>query len=46
MKAGAHGVAIGRNIWGNEHPEKVVRVLSGLVHEGLGLEEAFKRLDD
>lgn len=46
MTAGAHGVAIGRNIWGHEHPDRVIKVLSGLVHEGLPLAEALKRLED
>jgi len=44
MKAGARGVAIGRNIWGNEHPDRVIRLLNDLVHENIELKEAMKRL--
>ncbi len=32
--AGAAGVAIGRNVWKHEDPEKVTRALVSLVHEG------------
>lgn len=46
MKAGAHGVAIGRNIWGNAHPDRFIATLKGLVHEGLSLDEAYKRMED
>lgn len=45
MKAGAHGVAIGRNIWGHEHPDRVIKLLKGLVHEGTCLDTAMTRLD-
>ncbi len=41
MKAGAHGVAIGRNVWGNEHPDRAIKVLNALVHEGKDLETAY-----
>lgn len=44
MKAGAKGVAIGRNIWGHAHPDRVVKLLSGLIHEGQTLENAMARL--
>lgn len=46
MKCGAHGVAIGRNIWGHEHPDRVIRLLKGLVHEGTDLQTAMARLSD
>lgn len=44
MKAGAKGVAIGRNIWGHEHPDRVISLLKGIIHENIDLEEAMKRL--
>ena len=31
---GAAGVAIGRNVWNHENPEKVVKALADLVHHG------------
>jgi class I fructose-bisphosphate aldolase len=34
MRAGASGVAIGRNVWKHPEPEKVVRALVDLVHNG------------
>lgn len=46
MKAGARGVAIGRNVWGNEHPDRVIKLLCGLVHEGIDLDTAMKRLNN
>lgn len=44
LKAGARGVAIGRNIWGHEHPDRVIRLLNGLIHKGESLETAMKHL--
>lgn len=46
MGAGARGVAIGRNIWGHAHPDRVIKLLRGLVHEGVALETAMARLED
>ena len=34
MRVGASGVAIGRNVWKHPEPEKVVRALVDLVHNG------------
>ena len=45
MKCGAHGVAIGRNIWGHAHPDRVIRLLKGLIHEGEHLKTAMAYLD-
>ena len=44
MKCGARGVAIGRNIWGHEHPDRVIRLLKGLIHAGENLETALAHL--
>ena len=43
-KAGARGVAIGRNIWGNEHPDRVIKLLNGLFHEGESIDKALQHL--
>lgn len=43
-KAGARGVAIGRNIWGNEHPDRVIKLLNGLFHEGELIDKALQHL--
>lgn len=34
VSVGAAGVAIGRNVWNHEHPDKVVEALVDLVHNG------------
>lgn len=44
MHAGAKGVAIGRNIWGHEHPDRVVNLLKDLIHGGKDLKTAMNRL--
>lgn len=46
MKAGANGVAIGRNIWGNKHPDRAVKLLKALIHEGKDFETAMACLND
>lgn len=44
LQAGARGVAIGRNIWGNPEPAKVVRTLNALVHENASVATAMSHL--
>lgn len=44
MKCGAHGVAIGRNIWGHAHPDRVIKLLKGLIHDGEDLATAMTHL--
>lgn len=46
MKAGAKGVAIGRNVWGNKHPDRAIKLLRALIHEGKDLETALGYLAD
>lgn len=41
MDAGAAGITYGRNVWQNEYPEAVVRVLMAIVHEDVTVEEAM-----
>ncbi len=44
MKAGARGVSIGRNVFQHKFPDKMVRALAKIVHEGKSVEEAMKEL--
>lgn len=46
MKAGARGVSIGRNVFQHKNPEKMVRALARIVHEGKLVEEAMKELEN
>ncbi|TLD70908.1 hypothetical protein FEM03_11435 [Phragmitibacter flavus] len=41
MKAGAAGIAIGRNVWQHPNPMAIARSLSAIVHEGAKVEEAL-----
>jgi len=42
IDAGATGGTIGRNIWQNERPEKIVKAITGIIHENKDVEEALK----
>jgi len=44
LDGGAAGIAIGRNIWGHENPALYSKVISKLIHEDLGVEDALKEL--
>jgi len=44
MKAGAAGVAIGRNVWQHKNPTAMTRAIIGMIHDGLGVEDALKLL--
>lgn len=44
MEAGAKGVIIGRNIWRHKTPDKLVKAIVSIVHEGKEVEEALKLL--
>lgn len=44
MKAGAGGVAFGRNIWQHKDPEGITRAVSGVIHKGWSVEEALRSL--
>jgi class I fructose-bisphosphate aldolase len=39
MKDGAAGVAIGRNVWKDQDPEKITAILVDLVHNGKGVKD-------
>ena len=44
MRAGAKGVSIGRNAFQHENPEKIVRAIAAIVHEGKSAKEAAEYL--
>jgi len=44
MKAGAGGIAYGRNVWQHEKPEAMVRALAKIIHDDSSVEEALKLL--
>jgi len=46
MKAGGAGVSIGRNAFQHENPEKIVRAISMIVHEGKSAKEAARILEE
>jgi len=43
IQAGGAGVAAGRNVFQHENPTRMVRVLCGIVHEGLDVETALAK---
>lgn len=44
MAAGGAGVAMGRNIWGNENPVRYAAAIAKLIHEDCGVDAALKQL--
>jgi fructose-bisphosphate aldolase / 2-amino-3,7-dideoxy-D-threo-hept-6-ulosonate synthase len=42
VKAGAGGVAIGRNVWQHKDPEAITRAIVGVVHSGMSPDDALK----
>ncbi len=44
MQAGATGVSIGRNVFQHTSPRAICKAIAGIVHEGMGVDEAAKRL--
>jgi fructose-bisphosphate aldolase/2-amino-3,7-dideoxy-D-threo-hept-6-ulosonate synthase len=43
VKAGGAGAATGRNVFQHKDPASMVRVLCGIVHEGLDVKDALKK---
>lgn len=41
MDCGAKGVAVGRNVWQDENPARILRAVEKVVHEGMSPEEAL-----
>ena len=44
MRAGARGVSIGRNVFQHKNPEKMVRALAAIVHQGESADKALELL--
>ncbi len=44
LKAGARGVAAGRNVFQQDNPEAVLRAICGIVHRGISAKEAIEYL--
>lgn len=44
MDGGARGVAMGRNIWGHDHPEKMTAAVAAIIHEDATVETALEKL--
>ena len=44
VEAGGGGVAMGRNVFQAEDPVKMLRAISGIVHQGWSVEEALREL--
>jgi hypothetical protein len=42
MQAGAHGVAIGRNMFQDESPRRLLRAICRLVHRGFSAADAWE----
>ncbi len=45
LDAGGAGVAIGRNIWGDENPVGYTAAIARLIHENCSVEAAMKEMD-
>jgi class I fructose-bisphosphate aldolase/fructose-bisphosphate aldolase/2-amino-3,7-dideoxy-D-threo-hept-6-ulosonate synthase len=44
IDAGAAGVAIGRNVWGHPHPERMTAALAAIVHGNATVDEAVREM--
>ncbi len=44
LDAGARGVAVGRNIWQHDRPERMARALARLIHEDVSVGRALEEL--
>lgn len=44
IQAGGAGLSVGRNVFQDKNPTKLVRALHGVVHKGLGIQEAMELL--
>ena len=42
VESGAAGITFGRNVWQSSHPQRMVRILKRIVHEGLTPEAALE----
>jgi len=46
LEAGAAGLSIGRNAFQHEYPDRIIRALGKMVHDGATVDEAMKTLKD
>jgi DhnA family fructose-bisphosphate aldolase class Ia len=46
LEAGAAGLSIGRNAFQHEHPDRMIRALSKMVHDGASVEAAVATLQE
>lgn len=44
VDGGAHGVAIGRNIWQHPNPRRMAAAIAAIVHGGASVDEAYREL--
>jgi DhnA family fructose-bisphosphate aldolase class Ia len=44
MDDGAKGIFIGRNIWQHQYPDRMIRALSGIIHQGISAQQALNIL--
>lgn len=44
LDVGARGVAIGRNIWQHEHPERMTAALARLIHDDASVDQSLREL--
>ena len=44
MKAGASGLAVGRNVWQNDHPLKMTKALKKIIFDNKSVNEALRSL--
>ena len=44
LEAGAAGVAMGRNIWGNDDPVHYAAAIAKLIHENCSVDAALKEM--
>ena len=42
---GAAGVAMGRNLWGHPHPDRITAALVAIIHENASVDQALKEMD-
>ncbi len=46
MQDGAAGVDLGRNVWKNDDPEIMIKVIKALVHDNLTADQAEEMFKD
>jgi DhnA family fructose-bisphosphate aldolase class Ia len=44
LEGGASGVAMGRNLWSHEHPDKIAKAVRAIIHDGATVSAALKHM--